>query len=167
MSARFSHETLKRAKGIKLLVLDVDGVLTDGGLYYGTDGEMLKKFHVHDGAGIKAVLGTGIQVAVISSRQTPTVDIRMEELGVSNVLQGVQDKLESLNSLVKRLGIKLDAVACIGDDVADIPMLRCVGLAIAVANARQQVKESAHSLTSAKGGSGAVREVCDLLLVAR
>ena len=84
MSTRLSHE---RAKGIKLLVLDVDGVLTDGGLYYGTDGEMLKKFHVHDGAGIKAVLGTGIQVAVISSRQTPAVDIRMEELGVSNVLQ--------------------------------------------------------------------------------
>lgn len=161
------QQTLKRAKGIKLLVLDVDGVLTDGGLYYGTDGEILKKFHVHDGAGIKVVLGTGIQVAVISSRQTLAVDIRMDELGVSNVLQGVQDKFESLNNLVKRLDIKLDAVACVGDDVADIPMMRCVGLAVAVANARQQVKESAHYSTSAKGGHGAVREVCDLLLVAR
>jgi 3-deoxy-D-manno-octulosonate 8-phosphate phosphatase (KDO 8-P phosphatase) len=161
------QQTLTRVKEIKLLVLDVDGVLTDGGLYYGTDGEILKKFHVHDGAGIKALLKAGIQVAVISSRHTPAVDIRMDELGVSNVLQGAQNKLDSLNSLVEHLGIKLNAVACIGDDVADIPMMRCVGLAVAVANARQQVKKCAHYSTSAKGGHGAVREICDLLLVAR
>ena len=159
--------TLERAKEIELLVLDVDGVLTDGGLYYGPDGEAFKRFHVHDGAGIKALLEAGIRVAVISSRQAPAVDHRMKELGVSEVLQGIADKLQALNGLVERLGLELGAVACVGDDVADVPMMRNVGLAVAVADARQQTKEAAHHSTSARGGHGAVREVCDLLLVAR
>lgn len=161
------RETLESAKGIELLVLDVDGVLTDGGLYYGAEGEALKRFHVHDGAGIKAVLDAGIKVAVISSRKTPAVDIRMRELGVSDVLQGIDNKLEALNALAGRLGIELEAVACLGDDIADVPMMRSVGLAIAVVDARRQAKESAHHTTSERGGHGAVREVCELLLVAR
>ena len=158
---------MERAKKVELLVLDVDGVLTDGSLYYGPDGEAIKRFHVHDGAGIKAVLQAGIKVAVISSRQASAVDNRMSELGVADVLQGSRDKLEALNGLVGRLGIELSAVACVGDDVADVPMMRSVGLAIAVVDAQQQARESAHYSTSAKGGYGAVREVCDLLLVAR
>ena len=161
------QQTLERAKNVELLVLDVDGVLTDGSLYYGPDGEAIKRFHVHDGAGIKAVLQAGIKVAVISSRQASAVDNRMSELGVSDILQGIRDKLEALNDLADRLGIELSAVACVGDDVADVPMMRSVGLAIAVVDARQQARDSAHYSTSAKGGYGAVREVCDLLLVAR
>jgi len=161
------EQALERAKNTELLILDVDGVLTDGSLYYGPDGEVIKRFHVHDGAGIKAVLEAGIKVAVISSRRTPAVDKRMHELGVSHVLQGVGDKLQALNELGERLGIELNAVACVGDDVSDVPMMRSVGLAVAVADARQQAKESAHYSTAARGGHGAVREVCDLLLVAR
>ena len=161
------RQTLERAKNIELLVLDVDGVLTDGSLYYGPDGEVLKRFHVHDGAGIKALLEAGVRVAVISSRQAPAVGCRMEELGVSDVLEGTADKFQALKGLVERLGIELGAVACVGDDIADVPMMRCVGLAVAVVDARQETVEAAHYSTSARGGHGAVREVCDLLLVAR
>ena len=160
-------DTLRRAERIELLVLDVDGVLTDGSLYYGSDGEGLKRFHVHDGAGIKAVLEAGIKVAVISSRHARAVDARMKELGVSDVLQGTADKLEALAELAGRLGIELSSVACVGDDVADVPMMRSVGLAIAVMDAQQQATEAAHYSTSTRGGHGAVREVCELLLVAR
>ena len=159
--------TMDRASGIELLVLDVDGVLTDGGLYFGADGEALKRFHVHDGAGIKAVMKAGIQVAVISARETPTVTARMHELGVQEVFQGSNDKLETLTELMSRLEIESAKVACVGDDLADVSMMGVVGLAIAVQNARPQALDAAHYRTSAKGGDGAVREVCDLLLAAR
>ena len=150
-----------------MLVLDVDGVLTDGALYYGAGGESLQRFHVHDGAGIKAVMEAGIAVAVISSRTTPAVTARMRELGVENVIQGAVDKFEALTSLAGQLGIGLDEVACIGDDMADVPMMRPSGLAVAVADARRPAIEVAHHRTSAKGGHGAVREVCEMLLLTR
>ena len=159
--------TMDRARGIELLVLDVDGVLTDGGLYFGADGEALKRFHVHDGAGIKAVMKAGIQVAVISARETPAVTARMHELGVQEVFQGSNDKLETLTELMSRLEIESAKIACVGDDLADVSMMEVVGLAIAVQNARPQALDTAHYRTSAKGGDGAVREVCDLLLAAR
>ena len=161
------HDTLERARRIELLVLDVDGVLTDGGLYYGAGGESLQRFHVHDGAGIKAVLAAGIAVAVISARRTPAVDKRMNELGVADILQGTVNKLEALTEIALRMGIELSAVACVGDDLADVPMMSRVGLAVAVADAQKPAVQAAHYRTSAKGGRGAVREVCELLLLAR
>ena len=159
-------DTLERARNIRLLVLDVDGVLTDGGLYYGAGGESLQRFHVHDGAGIKAVMAAGIAVAVISARSTPAVTARMKELGVESVIQGEENKLEALAGLAGQMGIGLDAVACIGDDTADVPMMRRAGLAIAVADARGPALEVAHYQTAARGGHGAVREACDMLLLA-
>ena len=159
--------TLERAKAIELLVLDVDGVLTDGSLFYGPDGEALKRFHVHDGAGIKTVLAAGIKVAVISARQSPAVQTRMRELGVEDVQQGCDDKLQALQGLMERLNVGPERVACIGDDLTDVPMMRNVGLSVAVLNAQQQAIDAAHYTTEAKGGHGAVREVCNLLLVAR
>ena len=160
-------DTLKRARKVRLLVIDVDGVLTDGGLYYGAGGESLQRFHVHDGAGIKAVMEAGIAVAVISARSTPAVTARMQELGVETVLQGAGDKLQALAGLAGEMGIELDAVACIGDDATDVAMMREVGLAIAVADARDPAVEAARYQTSAGGGHGAVREACDMLLMAR
>ena len=160
-------DTLERARNIRLLVLDVDGVLTDGGLYYGAGGESLQRFHVHDGAGIKAVMAAGIAVAVISARRTTAVTTRMRELGVEAVFQGEENKLEALTGLAENMGIDLKTVACIGDDTTDVPMMRQAGLAIAVADARTPAVEVSHYQTCARGGHGAVREACDMLLLAR
>ena len=154
-------------KNIRLLALDVDGVLTDGSLYYGQNGELMKKFNVHDGAGIKAVCDAGIEVAIISSRETKIVTNRMNELGVKNILQGIEDKLSALNSLAKKMDIDLNAVAYVGDDIADLKVLEKVGLAITVKNGQNEAKQIAHYCTTANGGEGAVREICELLLMHR
>ena len=155
------------AKYIKLLALDVDGVLTDGSLYYGPNGETIKKFHVHDGAGIKAVLEVGIRVAVISSRETAIVTNRMNELGVLDVLQGITDKFNALSYLIKKIGIELNSVAYMGDDIADLQIMQNVGLAITVKNGQKKAKQNADYCTEAKGGHGAVREICNILLMNR
>jgi 3-deoxy-D-manno-octulosonate 8-phosphate phosphatase (KDO 8-P phosphatase) len=157
----------QRAADIRLLVLDVDGVLTDGRLYFSPQGEELKVFHVRDGAGIVQVLRAGIAVAVISGRDSRAVERRMTELGVSWVRQGVGDKLASLRELLDILGLGPQAVACIGDDTPDLPLLEHARLGIAVADAHATVREAAHYVTRLPGGQGAVREVCDLLLAAR
>mgnify|MGYP001331662625 FL=1 len=128
-------------KNIRLLALDVDGVLTDGSLYYGQNGELMKKFNVHDGAGIKAVCDAGIEVAIISSRETKIVTNRMNELGVKNILQGIEDKLSALNSLAKKMDIDLNAVAYVGDDIADLKVLEKVGLAITVKNGQNEANK--------------------------
>ena len=154
----------QRARGIRLLVLDVDGVLTDGGLYVGTDGETIKRFHVHDGAGIKAVQQAGIQVAIVSARNSAAVTCRAAELKVAHVMQGETDKGDALKRLTQQLDVPHAAVAAMGDDLGDLPMLGAAGLAVAVANARPEVKDAADLVTHAAGGAGAVREVCDLLL---
>jgi len=161
------QSVLDRARHVELLVLDVDGVLTDGSLFFGPEGEALKKFHVRDGAGIKAVLEAGIAVAVISSRSSRTVDTRMRELGVTEVLQGCSDKLEALGGILPRLRVDLGRVACMGDDVPDVPMMQRAGFSVAVSDAHEAAKSVAHYCTAARGGHGAVREVCDLLLMAR
>ena len=155
-----------QAARIRLLILDVDGVLTDGGLYCGASGEEFKRFHVHDGAGIKAVQAAGIQVALVSARRSAAVEVRAAELSVSHVIQGESDKGAAVARLRAQLAVPRAAVAAMGDDLADIPMLAASGLAIAVANARPEVLRAAHLVTSAAGGQGAVREVCDLLLSA-
>ena len=152
---------------IRLLVLDVDGVLTDGRLHYGPEGERDKVFHVRDGYGIRAVAAAGITVAVISGRDTPAVARRCAELGIREVQQGVADKAAALAGLLARLQLTPRDCACMGDDTPDVPIMRQVGLAIAVADAHADARRAAHRRTRLAGGAGAVREVCDLLLAAR
>lgn len=152
---------------IRLLVLDVDGVLTDGRLYFGPEGELFKSFHVRDGHGIRALLAAGVQVAVISGRQSEATRRRCEELGIRYLRQGVVDKAVEFVSLAAQLGVPADECACIGDDVTDVPVLTRVGLAVAVADAHPSARAVAHRRTRVPGGAGAVREVCDWLLASR
>jgi 3-deoxy-D-manno-octulosonate 8-phosphate phosphatase (KDO 8-P phosphatase) len=158
------HPALRR---IQLLVLDVDGVLTDGRLFYGAKGEALKAFHVRDGHGIKQVSAAGITVAIISGRKSPAVAKRARELGIRHVMQGASDKLAALTRLLKARKVALEHCACVGDDTPDAPILQVAGLAIAVADAHADALAAAHLVTSRPGGHGAVREVCDWLLDAR
>lgn len=158
-------ETLsERAAAIRLLVLDVDGVLTDGRLYFTAQGEEMKCFHVRDGAGIVQLRRAGVEIAVISGRNSPAVARRMSELGVTRVKQGIDDKLAALRELLSELGLTLAQTACIGDDTPDLPLLQAARLAATVADAHPSIKASAHFVTHAPGGMGAVREVCDLIL---
>lgn len=152
---------------IALLVLDVDGVLTDGRLYYSARGEVLKVFDVKDGYGIKRLMQAGVQVAIISGRKSAMVTRRARDLGIRHVFQGSADKLPIFEQLRKRL--KLDAAACaiIGDDEPDVPVMRAAGLAFAVADAHQSAIEVADMVTPHNGGRGAVRSICDLLIAAR
>ncbi|HEX4647253.1 MAG TPA: HAD-IIIA family hydrolase [Steroidobacteraceae bacterium] len=149
---------------IRLLVLDVDGVLTDGRLYYGARGEVLKVFHVHDGLGLVELRRAGVEVAVISGRRSPMVSARCRELGVRHVHQGVPDKLAALARLCALLRVQPSACACVGDDLPDVPLMRRVGLSFAVADAHREVRRAADVVTRRGGGRGAVREVCDHLL---
>jgi len=158
---------VERANDIRLLVLDVDGVLTDGRLYYTARGEQMKCFHVRDGAGIKAVLQAGLQIAVISGRKSRMVEKRLAELGVTWIRQGIDDKLAALQELLDILNLGPQAVASVGDDSADLPIFEVARLAVAVADAHPSVKSRAHFITQAPGGLGAVREVCDLILEGR
>lgn len=157
----------EKARRIRLLVLDVDGVLTDGRLYFAADGEELKVFDVRDGYGLVALQRAGVAVAIISGRESDAVRRRAEELGITRVSQGVEDKAAQIDALLEELGIEPRETACIGDDVPDLPMLRRAGLAIAVADAHPTVQAETHWTTSQPGGRGAVREACDLLLSAR
>jgi len=152
---------------IRLLVLDVDGVLTDGRLCYGPGGETEKMFHVRDGHGIKTLARSGVTIAVISGRDSAAVARRCAELGISEIFQGVADKTATFNTLIARLGIAASACACIGDDTPDVPLMQSVGLAFAVADAHADARRAAHRRTRLRGGQGAVREVCDALLAAR
>ena len=152
---------------IRVLVLDVDGVMTDGRLYFGSGGEENKVFHVRDGAGIKLVQQLGITVAVISGRRSPPTVQRCRELGIAEVFLGVEDKERAFTALCTRLGVSARECACIGDDTTDLPLLRQAGLAVAVADAHPEARRAAHRSTTLAGGQGAVREVCDWLLGAR
>jgi 3-deoxy-D-manno-octulosonate 8-phosphate phosphatase (KDO 8-P phosphatase) len=158
---------IERANDVRLLVLDVDGVLTDGRLYFTARGEETKCFHVRDGAGIVQLLRGGLQVAVISGRDSRAVDRRMSELGVTWIRQGVEDKLTALRELLDILGLTPQSVACMGDDLPDLPLLEAARLAVTVADGHPSVKSRAHFITQATGGQGAVREVCDLILEAQ
>jgi 3-deoxy-D-manno-octulosonate 8-phosphate phosphatase (KDO 8-P phosphatase) len=158
---------LARARDIRLVVLDVDGVLTDGRLYISARGEEFKVFHVRDGSGIVALLKAGVEVAIISGRDSPAVQRRADELGIRHVRQGIGDKAAALAELLGVLGVTAHQVACVGDDTPDVPILRQARLAVAVADAHPAAVAAAHLVTHAKGGRGAVRELCDLLLEAR
>lgn len=152
---------------IELLILDVDGVLTDGRLYFGTRGEALKVFHVRDGHGIKLLMAAGVAVAAVSGRRSGAVAARMRELRVPHVVQACNDKVAALYRLTERLGLDPLNCACICDDTPDLPLMSAVGLACAVADAHPVVLSAAHWIAKANGGQGAVRELCDALLRAR
>lgn len=158
---------MRKAGAIRLLVLDVDGVLTDGRLYYGPRGEALKVFDVRDGFGLAALRRAGVEIAVISGRRSPAVAVRCRELKVRHVHQGVPDKLAVFERLRARLKLAPEACACVGDDIPDVPLMNAVALAFAVADAHPQVRRAAAVVTRQGGGRGAVREVCDLLLAGR
>jgi 3-deoxy-D-manno-octulosonate 8-phosphate phosphatase (KDO 8-P phosphatase) len=152
---------------IRLLVLDVDGVLTDGRLHYGARGEHEKTFHARDGFGIKAVQAAGITVAIISGRKSRAVTWRCKELGIQHAHQGIEDKAAALATLLDALRLSARQCACVGDDAPDLPLLARAGLAVAVADAHPSTLALAHRRTRLPGGAGAVREVCDWLLAAR
>jgi 3-deoxy-D-manno-octulosonate 8-phosphate phosphatase (KDO 8-P phosphatase) len=156
-----------RASSIRLLVLDVDGVLTDGGLVYRESGEETKRFHVHDGFALVAALKAGLQVAVVSGRASAAVTRRMAELGIVEVHQGVGDKVQAVETLRERLGLAPREVAVMGDDLPDLPAMRRAGLALAPANAVAEVKRAAQWIARRRGGDGAVREAVEMLLRAR
>ncbi len=149
---------------IRLVAFDVDGVFTDGRFYLSDDGIESKAFHTQDGFGVRQLINSGFAVAVISGRKSGAVERRMAELGVEHVIQGCKDKVAALDDLVGKLGISADQCVFVGDDVPDLPLLNAVGFSIAVANAVDAVKSQCDYTTSSRGGHGAVREVCELVL---
>lgn len=153
--------------GLELIAFDVDGVFTDGRFYLSDDGVETKAFSTQDGFGIRRLLDAGIEVAVISGRESGAVKRRMAELGVRHVIQGCKDKVDAFRELIESLGIAPTACAFVGDDIPDLPLLDAVGYSVAVANAVSAVHAACDHTTVAAGGSGAVREVCDLVLAAR
>jgi 3-deoxy-D-manno-octulosonate 8-phosphate phosphatase (KDO 8-P phosphatase) len=155
------------AKGIKMLIVDVDGVLTDGSIIIDDEGRELKRFHVRDGHGIKLIQRVGIHVAIITGRISKVVEHRARELGITEVYQRCTDKSVAYAHIMEKLGIKDKETAFIGDDVVDIPIMNRVGLPIAVSDAVEEAKAHAAMVTENPGGRGAVREVTDFLLKAR
>ena len=158
---------IEKAKKLKLLILDVDGVLTDGKLFFDNAGNEYKSFHARDGHGIKLLRQTGVEVAVISGRKSNSVALRMQSLGIEHVYQGHEDKRAAFNELIEKTGITPEQAAHVGDDLLDLPIMIRVGLAIAVYDANFAVKQRADWCTSLPGGHGAVREVCDFIMQAQ
>jgi len=157
----------ERAARIRLAIFDVDGVLTDGSLYIDADGRELKAFHSRDGHGMKMLMDSGVEIGIITGRTAAVVDHRMASLGVRHVYQGQKEKLPAFNELLDKLGLSVNEVAYVGDDVVDLPVLRRVGLAVTVPEAHALVHEHVHYVTSLAGGRGAVREVCELIMAAQ
>ncbi|MBR7801630.1 KdsC family phosphatase [Undibacterium fentianense] len=160
-------ETQRKAARVQLMIFDVDGILTDGSLHFGPEGEMMKTFNVLDGQGIKLLQNAGIATAIISARQSAIVSKRAHDLGITHVMQGIHDKKSAFIELSKQLNIAHDACGFIGDDVIDLPILLRVGFAASVPNAHIEVRQRVDYITSASGGRGAAREVCDLILKAQ
>lgn len=157
----------ERARAVRGLFLDVDGVLTDGSFILDNNGVEIKAFNVKDGIGIRMLLRAGVRVALISGRSSPAVKFRAQDLGIDEVHQGVNNKIKVFRSILKKWNIKEHQAAFVGDDIPDLPLLERVGLAVAVADACSEVKERAHMVTGSKGGRGAVREVSECILRAR
>ncbi|WP_194756243.1 3-deoxy-manno-octulosonate-8-phosphatase KdsC [Aliidiomarina indica] len=162
-----SENIIARMAQIKLLVCDVDGVFSDGRIYLGDQGEELKAFHTRDGLGVKALLSAGIDVAVITGRQSHIVQNRMSALGVRHIIQGEHDKARALQQLLSDTGIRAAHLAAIGDDLPDIPMLQSANLGVAVFDAHPSVQQAADYVTRQRGGFGAVRELADLILLSQ
>ena len=166
-SPDYPADVYQRAQNIRLLILDVDGVLTDGRLYFDAKGEALKVFHVRDGHGIKLAQRAGIEVALLSGRRSDAAYHRARELGINRFHEGLRDKVAVLEEIMAAMGIEASQVAMVGDDLVDLPIMSRAGLAVAVADAVPEVLAAAHWVTSLPGGHGAVRQVCDLLIKAR
>lgn len=158
---------LEKAAKIKLLLFDVDGVLTDRKIYFADNGHEYKAFNAHDGLGIKLLLATGVEVGVITTRTSCIVERRLNELGVKHLYQGQENKRYALELLLEKLQLQLDQVAYVGDDLPDLPLMRRVGLGIAVADACDYVRCHADWVIKAAGGKGAAREVCELVMQAQ
>lgn len=158
------QDILEKAKKIKLVVFDVDGVLTNGQIIIGDDGEEYKAFHSRDGHGMKLLQFTGVEIAIITGRTSRTVEHRMQSLGIKYVFQGQRIKLPVFEKLIKELKLSPDECAYVGDDWVDLSIMSRVGLAIAVQDADPVVKKHAHFITSSNGGHGAAREVCELIM---
>ena len=157
----------ERARGVKLAIFDVDGVMTDGTLYIGAEGEAFKAFNILDGHGLKMLQSAGVVTAILSGRSSEAVARRAAELSIEHVVQGSADKVADFERLAASLGVEPKACAFMGDDLPDLEVMRRCGFAVAVANAVPEVKQAAHYVTRALGGRGAVREFCELVLTAR
>lgn len=157
----------ERAAMIRLAIFDVDGVLTDGRLYFMPDGTEFKSFNTLDGHGIKMLIASGVQVAIISGRKSPLVERRAANLGIEHLIQGREDKLTALEELRQQIPVPMERIAFLGDDLPDLPVMRRVGLGMAVATADSFVREHAHGVTLASGGLGAAREFCELIMRAQ
>lgn len=164
---RVSPDLLLRAQDIRIVLLDVDGVLTDGGLYFSESGESLKRFHTLDGHGLKLLQQAGIVPAVVTGRDSPALRCRLEALGIVHARFGTEHKLPAAESILHALGLDWSVAAGMGDDWPDLPMLRRCALAMAPPNAHIEVRGVAHHVTTAEAGHGAVRELCDMLLIAQ
>ena len=161
------QDILERAQQTRLVIFDVDGVLTDGSLYLGDDGQEYKAFNSRDGHGMKMLQRTGVTLAIITGRSSEVVRIRMESLGITHVYQGQRDKLPAYEDIKGILGVRDEQIAYVGDDVVDLPAMRRAGLAIAVADAHPLVKKHAHWQTRSPGGRGAGRDACELIMEAQ
>ena len=162
----YAPELLLQAQGIRVVFLDVDGVLTDGGLYFSESGETLKRFSVLDGQGLKLLQKAGITPVVITGRDSAPLRLRMKALGISHARYGTEDKRPAAEAFLQELGLDWSQAAAMGDDWPDLPVLQRVAFACAPANGHAQAKALAHHVTSERGGEGAARALCDLLLVA-
>ncbi len=161
------NSCMERAARVELLLLDVDGVMTDGSIIFGADGSEVKKFSTRDGLGIRLAQKSGVEIGIITARESQAVRLRAENLGIRHLYQGAGRKIEVYDLILSKTGLAPEQVAYMGDDWLDLPVMRKVGLAAAVADAAPEVREAAHFVSRNPGGRGAVRELCELLVVAR
>jgi 3-deoxy-D-manno-octulosonate 8-phosphate phosphatase (KDO 8-P phosphatase) len=161
------QDILEKAKNIELVIFDIDGVMTDGGLFFDNNGDEYKAFHSLDGHGLRMLQECGVKVAVITGRQSELVKHRMRDLGVSLLYQGYRDKIPAFEALLKEVSLSKQQITYVGDDVVDLPIMSQLDFAIAVQNAHPFVKQHAHWITEHSGGKGAVRDVCEFILEAK
>jgi 3-deoxy-D-manno-octulosonate 8-phosphate phosphatase (KDO 8-P phosphatase) len=158
---------LSKLKRIKLLLLDVDGVLTDGGIIYNDNGSEIKVFNVKDGLGMRLLMEAGIHLGIVTGRRSNALYNRCKDLGINLIYDGVGNKIDVLDELLDQTGVSVEEVAFIGDDLPDLALMKIIGLSIAVSDAHKSILDHADMVTSAKGGQGAVREVCETILKAK
>jgi 3-deoxy-D-manno-octulosonate 8-phosphate phosphatase (KDO 8-P phosphatase) len=157
----------QRARRLRMMIFDVDGVMTDGMLYYADSGEEMKAFNVRDGQGIKLLQAAGVTAAIITSRRSRLVELRAQNLGITHLVQGAEDKLAAFSELTAACGFTAEQAGFVGDDMVDLPVLRRCGLAITVPDAPKVLKQYVQYVTRARGGHGAVREACELVVHAQ
>lgn len=165
--ALWPEPLLEKARRVQLIALDVDGIMSDGSVYFSASGDELKAFNILDGLGLKQLMQAGITVAVITGRQSPLTEKRMSDLGIPHLMQGREDKKTALLELTETMDLTPEQIAYMGDDLPDLPALQYAGLGISVPNGYWLVRQHADYCTQARGGRGAVREACDLILTAR